>query len=238
MAYIYPFRMTSTTATLLLIDPIAEEVIIGVRSDTAWVYPNTDSLPGGFMEARYTEEQASEVAEIRALAIQMMNWKAQAEEFHDGEDAEACAIREAEEEMGIKLTRDQLVLFAVRSNSRTDTRAHVTNICFYAELTPDQSKAIPHGADVSHLDDLKGIKRFKISDLFLELPNIESLYPMAFNHFEVMMQGLLAWKKDREYLQMKGEIIALQAELARANEKLVQAGWDRDAATGLLNWGA
>lgn len=238
MAYIYPFRMTSTTATLLLIDPVAEEVIIGVRSDGAWVYPGADSLPGGFMEAKFTEDQAGLIAEIRNIVIKMMNWKAVATEFHEGEDAETCAIREAFEEMGIELNRDQLVMFDTRTNSRTDTRAHVTNVCFYAELTPEQSALVPHGADVSHLDDLKAIKRWKIADLFLEIPNIEQMYPMAFNHFELMISGLLKWQKEKNYQDLLAEVITLRQRNEVLEEKNTQAGWDRDAAAGLLNWGA
>lgn len=214
MAYIYPFRMTSTTATLLLIDPVTEEVIIGIRSDNAWVYPGYDSLPGGFMEARFTEEQGRQLSDLREFAIKVMNWKPSADEFHEGEDAEDCALREAFEEMGIKLDRNQLVLFAARCNSRTDTRAHVSNICFYAELTPEQSAMVPDGKDLSEFDDLKGIKRIKISDLFLEIPNIEALYPMAFNHFEVMMQGILAWKKERKFKCLQSEVDRLQGQIS------------------------
>jgi ADP-ribose pyrophosphatase YjhB (NUDIX family) len=195
--------MTSTTATLLLIDPATEEVIIGVRTDSAWVYPGADSLPGGFMEARYVEEgEKAEMLQSRQFADAMLGMKYVADEYSEGENAEECALREASEEMGIELLREQLVLFAARTNSRTDTRAHVSNICFYAELTPEQSAMIPAGADVSHLDDLKGIKRIKISDLFLEIAHIEQLYPMAFNHFEVMIQGLMAWKKDKNYQRL------------------------------------
>jgi ADP-ribose pyrophosphatase YjhB (NUDIX family) len=208
--------MTSTTATLLLIDPISEEVIIGVRGDNAWVYPGADSLPGGFMEARWTEEHetgfVSKFSELLATAARtVLGWiNEAAERFHEGEDAETCALREAEEEMGIKLTRDQLEMFDTRTNSRTDTRAHVTNVCFYAELTPEQSALVPDGADVSHLDDLKAIKRWKIDDLFLELPNIQQIYPMAFNHFDLMIGGLLKWKREKRYAWLETEVKRLQ----------------------------
>lgn len=231
MAYIYPFRMTSTTATLLLIDPVAEEVIIGIRSDTAWVYPGADSLPGGFMEARFTEEgQNVQMKIARDNADELLGCKYVADEFHEGEDAETCAMREAFEEMGITLTRDQLTMFATRTNSRTDTRAHVTNVCFYAELTPEQSALVPHGADVSHLDDLKGIKRWKISDLYLELPNIDQLYPMAFNHFELMLTGLAAWQKEQNYQMLLQEVQELrdrEAKLRAANSDLSWAADNR-----------
>ena len=232
MAYIYPFRMTSTTSTLLLIDPVTREVIIGVRGDKAWVYPNTDSLPGGFLEARFTEEQGSKMAALRDYVKKAIGWKPVAEEFHEGEDAETTAIREAREEMGIELTYDQLVMFATRTNSRTDTRAHVTNVCFYAELTPEQSALLPHGADVSHLDDLKAIKRFKIDDLFLELPNIEALYPMAFNHFELMIAGLLRWERESRYDALVAEVIGLRHRNAILERQNSDAAWERDARNG------
>ena len=232
MAYIYPFRMTSTTATLLLIDPVTEEIIIGVRSDNAWVYPDADSLPGGFMEAKFTEEQGIAMADLRKIAIESLKWKAVADEFHDGEDAQSCALREAFEEMGIELKRDQLVMFDTRTNSRTDTRAHVTNVCFYAELTPEQSALVPNGADVSHLDDLKGIKRWKISDLYLEIPNIEQLYPMAFNHFELMMGGLAAWQKEKTYQMLIKEVAELRASEAKLRAQNSDLSWAADNRQG------
>jgi ADP-ribose pyrophosphatase YjhB (NUDIX family) len=230
--------MTSTTATLLLIDPVTDEVIIGVRGDKAWVHPGADSLPGGFMEAKFTQEQALAMEELRTIAIDLLKWKAVADEFHEGEDAETCMIREAREEMGIELRREQLVMFDARTNSRTDTRAHVTNICFYAELTPEQSALVPDGADVSHLDDLKAIKRWKIADLFLELPNIEQLYPMAFNHFDLMIGGLLKWQKEKHYNELLAEVIHLRQRNEVLEKKNTDLGWERDSANGLLNWGA
>lgn len=193
MSYIYPFRMASGTATMLLIDPIEREVIIGVRNSNAWVYPGADSLPGGFMEARWTEEQDQKLNGECARVREALSAKLMAAEFHEGENLEMCAIREIKEELGIDVDESQLNMFTVRSNSRTDTRAHVINACYYVELTPEQVAGLKAG------DDLEAIKKQPIDDLFLELPNIEAMYPMAFNHFEIMMQGLLAWNKDKNY---------------------------------------
>lgn len=223
MAYIYPFRMTSTTATLLLIDPVAEEIIIGVRADSAWVYPGADSLPGGFMEARFVEEgQTSEMALARTEADRILGMKYVADEYHEGENSEDCAMREALEELTVVLDREQLRLFDVRANARTDTRAHVTNVCYYAELTPVQVASLVPG------DDIKEITKLPIADLMLELPYeaLAATYPMAFNHFELMMGGLRAWQKERRVLEMEGELIALRAELAQARADASKARSD------------
>lgn len=223
MAYIYPFRMTSTTATLLLIDPVAKEIIIGVRSDGAWVYPGADSLPGGFMEARYTEEgEKPEMLQARQFADGVLGMKYIADEFHEGENSVDCARREAWEELSVKLDEDQVKLFDVRANARTDTRAHVTNCCYYAELYPVQVAALVAG------DDIQEIKRLPIADLHLELPYeaLAAKYPMAFNHFELMMSGLAAYEREQRYLAMEGELIALRAELAQAQAAASKARSD------------
>jgi len=236
MAYIYPFRMASATATMVLIDPIAEEVIGGIRKNSAWVYPGYNSLSGGFMEARYVEDEVgSDMFHARGAAHGLLNMKYIADEYHEGENLEECAIREIAEEYGIQVDLDQLKMFTVRSNSRTDTRAHVVNACYYIELRPAQSLALPDGKDVSMLDDLESVKRMKISDVE---GASESDWPMAFNHFEIMQAGIAAWKKERHYLELEGEVIALRAKLAAAEKRITDLGWDRDAAAGLLNWGA
>lgn len=229
MAYIYPFRMTSTTATLLLIDPVAKEIIIGVRSDGAWVYPGADSLPGGFMEARYVAEgEKPEMLQARQFADTLLGYKHVADEYHEGEDSVDCAIREAEEELSIKLDRFQVKLFDVRANARTDTRAHVTNCCYYAELTPVQVAALAPG------DDIQEIKKLPIADLHLEMPYaaLAAKYPMAFNHFDLMMGGLAAWEKEQRALQMEGELIAARLEIKKLNERITNMGWDLSNALG------
>lgn len=241
MAYIYPFRMTSTTATLMLIDPVAKEIVIGVRADGSWVYPGADSLPGGFMEARYVAEgESAEMAQARQFADGVLGMKYIADEFHEGENSEDCAMREAFEEMGIALDREQLKLFDVRANARTDTRAHVTNVCYYAELTPVQAALVPDGADVSHLDDLKGIKRLPIADLHLEMPYeaLAAKYPMAFNHFELMMGGLAAWEKEQRALEIEGELIAARIRIKELEARVSDMGWEVDAARGYGQGGA
>lgn len=80
-------------------------------------------------------------------------------------------------------------MFAVRSNSRTDTRAHVINACYWAELTEEQSAALTPG------DDLEGIKRVSFDE-------IEDEIVMAFNHREVMIQGYRAYLKEKLFQRM------------------------------------
>ena len=119
MAYIYPFRMASGTATSLPIDPENMRVLIGVRSDDSWVYPGFNSLPGGFMEARWTEQNVKgKVQRVLSLVRKFLSMKLMADEFHEGENLEECAVREIEEELGIKVDPSQLVLFGVRSEER------------------------------------------------------------------------------------------------------------------------
>lgn len=209
MSYIYPFRMTSTTATLLLIDQNTNEIIIGVRSDNASAYPGADSLIGGFMEARFTENQESVMMRAaRTGADKVLGMTLFTEEYHEGETVEECAVREAKEEMSVDLTLDQLKLFAVHSGPRTDTRAHVTNVCFYAVLTPEQIRQLVPG------DDIQGFKRMTIENLDLNIP-------MAFNHSLIMMEGVAAYQQDMRVKQLESEIARLRErnnELSWANE--------------------
>lgn len=204
MAYIYPFRMASGTATMLIIDHETESFCNGIRSKDAWVYPGCNSLPGGFMEARFTEDSESEVMKIcRGVSKESLNFKLVGDEYHEGEDLELCALRELREELGVDFDREQLNLFAVRSNSRTDTRAHVINACFWLEATPEQIKAIKAGDD---LEDVEWIPIIQVMNEPIE---------MAFNHMEVTYQGLRAYNK------------------AKFFEKLV-FDWDKTIKTGIF----
>lgn len=202
MAYCYPFRMASGTATMLPIDPVGKRVLLGVRSKTAWVYPSKLSLAGGFMEARFTAEQDTGLmAQARQFVMNLLGWKLIADEYSDGENLEECAVRELEEEMTIKVALEQLKMFSVRSNSRTDTRAHVINACYYFEMTPEQVAAATAG------DDLESLEWHDIEDFKLEMPfeAMNAKYDMAFNHFEVMIQGIAAWEQNQDYIQLKAE---------------------------------
>lgn len=229
MAYCYPFRMASGTATMLPIDPIGRRVLLGVRSKTAWVYPSKLSLAGGFMEARFTKEQDTSVmSQARQFVMNLLGWKLIADEYSDGENLEECAVRELKEEMEIDVALEQLIMFSVRSNSRTDTRAHVINACYYFEMTPGQVAAATAG------DDLESLEWHNIDDFYLEMPfeAMNAKYDMAFNHFEVMLQGLAAWQKERDHLDLMGEVVALRIENKRLQDAASDASWARDAALG------
>jgi ADP-ribose pyrophosphatase YjhB (NUDIX family) len=191
MAYCYPFRMASGTATMLPIDAKRQRVLLGVRCKTAWVYPSKLSLAGGFMEARFTQEQNNDtMAMVRRTIANLLNWKRVGDEFHEGENLEQCAVRELGEEMCIEVAIEQMKLFTLRSNSRTDTRAHVINACYYFEMTDEQIAAAEAG------DDLEELQWHDMADFDVELPYqvLEAKYDMAFNHFEVMLQGIRAWR--------------------------------------------
>lgn len=197
MTYTYPFRMCSATATMLAIDPVANEVIIGVRGDDVWVFPGFDSLPGGFMESRWMKNKPKGfkqwVAFLLRTAADLFSPKLEAGLEHEGENLEQTAAREIQEELCIDVELEQLHLFTLRSNPRTDTRAHVVNACYWLELTPEQAAQIKAG------DDLKAVKRISIDDVL----NGNYNEPMAFNHYELMLQGINHYHEHKEFLRFK-----------------------------------
>ncbi len=206
MAYCYPFRMASGTATMLPIDAKNNRVLLGVRSKTAWVYPSKLSLAGGFMEARFVKEQDTDLmSQARQFVMKLMGWKLVADEYAEGENLEECAVRELGEEMLIDVAIEQLKMFTVRSNCRTDTRAHVINACYWFELTDEQIAAATAG------DDLEELVWVNIDEFDIELPYaaLEAKWDMAFNHFEVMLQGIADWRKEKNY----GRLVRLEQDL-------------------------
>lgn len=52
----------------------------------------------------------------------------------DRENVYTTAVRELEEETGLKMETDQLELFAVLSEPRRDPRRHVVDVAFYATV--------------------------------------------------------------------------------------------------------
>ena len=219
MAYCYPFRMASGTATMLPIDAKRQRVLLGVRSKTAWVYPSKLSLAGGFMEARFTEAQNTDLmAQARQFVMALLGWKLVADEYSEGENLEECAVRELGEEMLIKVAIEQLRMFDVRSNARTDTRAHVINACYYFEMTDEQIATAEAG------DDLEELVWHDMADFDLEMPfeAMMAKYDMAFNHFEVMIQGIAAWRKEQH-------VKDLEAEVAKLRQQVSDASWSANA---------
>ena len=219
MAYCYPFRMASGTAAMLPIDAKRQRVLLGVRSKTAWVYPSKLSLAGGFMEARFTEAQNTDLmSQARQFVMKLLGWKLVADEYSEGENLEECAVRELGEEMEIQVAIEQLKMFSVRSNARTDTRAHVINACYYFEMTDEQIAQATAG------DDLEELVWHDMADFDLEMPfeAMMAKYDMAFNHFEVMIQGIAAWRKEQRYKD-------LESENARLRQQLSDASWSANA---------
>lgn len=227
MAYCYPFRMASGTATMLPIDAKRQRVLLGVRSKTAWVYPSKLSLAGGFMESRFTKEQDTPVMQqARQFVMNLLGWKLVADEYSEGENLEECAVRELGEEMLIKVLIEQLKMFDVRSNARTDTRAHVINACYYFEMTDEQIATAEAG------DDLEELVWHDMADFDLEMPfeAMMAKYDMAFNHFEVMIQGIAAWRKEQHYKDLEDEVASLRAEINRKN----MAEWSDNNRNGAI----
>jgi ADP-ribose pyrophosphatase YjhB (NUDIX family) len=212
--------MASGTATMLPIDAKKNRVLLGVRSKTAWVYPSKLSLAGGFMEARFVEDKENNLLrEVVNYVRGMLKMKLIADEFHEGENLEECAARELNEEMSLDVALEQLKMFSVRSNSRTDTRAHVINACYYFEMTDEQIEAATAG------DDLECLEWHDIADFDqgLSFEEMNAKYDMAFNHFEIMIQGLEAWKKERRFQELEEEVKNLRRrvrDLSIDNEDL------------------
>jgi ADP-ribose pyrophosphatase YjhB (NUDIX family) len=172
---------------MLLIDPFKRRVAIAVRADNVWIYPSMDSLNGGFLEAKFTRNQDTlEMHRARREAANALAWAEtnETEEYHDGETLEQCAVRECFEENGIRIDESQLVLFGNRSNPRTDTRAHVINACYWAELTAEQIDAIVPGDDIKALDWMS-----------FDLINL-AVWNMAFNHDEILKEGFKHYQRE------------------------------------------
>lgn len=188
MAYSYPFRMSSNTATMLVIDKnpddlLMSKVCIGIRGRGVEVHPGQPSLPGGFMEAKLSEAQIGWMAKLwTKLKVSM-----KVPEVHAGETLEETALRELLEETCTVFTEDQLVQYHTCSTPGLDPRAHVVNLCFYLEATPEQVASITPG------DDLEEIQWWTVLDC------LEYYHDIAFNHLDLMHLGLQAWIKEERF---------------------------------------
>ena len=190
--FIYPFRMSSNTATMLVIkrhptDILKSEVAIGIRGRGVEVHPGKPSLPGGFMEAKFSAEQAEfqSTMDDRGYTYE--------DEIHPGETLEATAIRELKEETCTDFAESQLTQYYTCSAPGLDPRAHVVNLCFYLEATPEQVASMTAG------DDLEEIQWWGLhSALAL---NTE----IAFNHRDLMQRGIRAWLKEEHYKELEAK---------------------------------
>ena len=189
--HIYPFRMSSNTATMLVIDRnpddlLMSRVCIGIRGRNVEVHPSKPSLPGGFMEAKLSEAQVQYMLERDPVGVEM--------DTHEGEDLETTAIRELKEELCTDFEREQLVQYYTCSLPGLDPRAHVVNLCFYLEATPEQVASITAG------DDLEEIQWWTVLDC------LEMYHEIAFNHRDLMQRGLKAWAKEERYKEMEAQL--------------------------------
>lgn len=195
MAYTYPFRMSSNTATILVIDRddsdlLMSRVCIGIRGRNVQVHPSKPSMPGGFMEAKFCKMQKDWSA--KQWAVVARGW--QNEEMtveHPGEDLETTALRELEEETCTVFDREQLVQYYTCSLPGLDPRAHVVNLCFYLQANSHQVASVTAG------DDLEEIQWWTVQDCL----DLET--EIAFNHRDLMQRGIQAWLKEERYKEME-----------------------------------
>lgn len=186
--FIYPFRMSSNTATMLVIDRHPEDyrkskVLIGIRGRRVEVHPSKPSLPGGFMEAKLSEDQVRYMLERDPAGVEM--------DTHEGEDLETTALRELKEETCTDFEREQLIQYYTCSRPGLDPRAHVVNLCFYLEATPEQVASVKAG------DDLEEIQWWTVQECL----DLEA--EIAFNHRDLMQRGIRAWLKEERYKEME-----------------------------------
>jgi ADP-ribose pyrophosphatase YjhB (NUDIX family) len=163
----YPYAKPSVTATVFAI--YNGMLVVGTRSDWIEAYPGKKCVPGGFLEASY--------------------------EGDEGETVEQTAIREFEEECGVTLSGDQLILFHEHSNPLTDPRCHVVNLCYIANLNREQMERLMPG------DDLKALDLVMFEDI-TEEDQIDSNW--AFNHFELARLAIHVWRNGGDFFQSKG----------------------------------
>jgi ADP-ribose pyrophosphatase YjhB (NUDIX family) len=199
--YVYDFPRPSVTATIGLFiqsphryGPYA--ALVGRRGRKDGAYAGYLCLPGGFLDAKVeekdiyieeTDDQESSfklgrlIRAIYALATSVKDAFI-AKHVKPGETVEQTAIREIEEETGLKITEDRLVLAHVHSNPDTDPRCHVVNICYYVMITEEEANSAVAG------DDLEDLEMPLIGD-------VDSL-TLAFNHNEMYRKMLAAVKRD------------------------------------------
>jgi ADP-ribose pyrophosphatase YjhB (NUDIX family) len=171
MKYLYPFPNVSVTATIFAF--YNEMLVVGIRSHNAEVYPSHKCIPGGFLNARYADGETV---------------------VHEGENVQQAAIREFQEEAGVELESDQLILFHEHSNPITDPRCHVVNLCYIVNLSLEQVEKLMAG------DDLEAIDLVPISDI---KEGTKDQY-WAFNHFDLALLAIHVWENGGDYFKSKG----------------------------------
>lgn len=185
--YVYDFPRPSVTATIGLFVQDEEgkrpyATLIGRRGRKDGAYSGFLCLPGGFLDAKV---EMNDVVEAAHDAVQYIeDWDKELADslVKPGETVEETAIREIEEETGLVISQDRLVLAHVHSDPNTDPRCHVVNICYYVVISNEEADSAVAGDDLEEL----------------EMPlnrEVESL-TLAFNHNEIHRKMLAAVERD------------------------------------------
>lgn len=171
--YSYPYAKPSVTATVFAI--YNDMLVVGTRSKTSEAFPSKKCFPGGFLNAHH---------------------KILDDVLLEGETVLDTAIREFEEECGIELDSEQLVLFHEHSNPETDPRCHVVNLCYIANLRLEQIERLVAG------DDLDTLDMIPFADILYDIGRNNNAW--AFNHLSLASIAILTYRKGGDYFQRKG----------------------------------
>lgn len=171
----YPYAKPSVTATVFAM--YNGMLLVGTRAKWVETFPGKKCVPGGFLEAYH---------EVNGKILQ------------EGETVEQTAIREFEEECGVEIDGDQLILFHEHSGPQTDPRCHVVNLCYIVNLRKDQVERLQPGDD---LEDLDFMTFDKVQGQLAA--SCESAW--AFNHLTLANMAVLVWRKGGDFFQGKGD---------------------------------
>lgn len=181
LKFVYDFARPSVTATVIIFHRTSGKFLTGKRSKTTSAFPDTDSLPGGFLDARIDgrDVPSHDPKVIKSLV-------------RPGETVEQAALREIGEETNLhNITEDRLVQYYVCSDPELDPRCHVVNVCFYVVVDDEDLETLEAG------DDLQSVDWEFCTELF------NPSYTLAFNHADLAKRGYNAWKDRLELEQFR-----------------------------------
>jgi len=197
MSFKYQFPRPAVTATItVLVDYGAKDsvgVVIGVRGPKSSAYPNTDSLPGGFLDPKITIDDVVKTVQGKDMSLREYLELYVAEEDREaeiaihvraGETIEQAAVRELKEELDLDVDVSELTLYWNSSKPDTDPRCHVVNGCYYVVISQDRAKKIKAGDDLAKATIAKYIKG--------QIP-----VNMAFDHANVLNKALKRYFDDK-----------------------------------------
>jgi ADP-ribose pyrophosphatase YjhB (NUDIX family) len=107
------------------------------------------------------------------------------------ETTQECATRETFEETNIKIHPSRWHLFDVISDPDLDPRAHVINSCYWVQITEMEVEAARHGDDLDEIQWM-GVRNFIGEN---GKGGVRFGETMAFNHYDILIDGLNAWAK-------------------------------------------